>query len=82
MSRSVVHHNDHAAPALVRVAADGGVARGYAFGRVNQQQRHVRGFKMTPRHDDAHLFRHQLCLAFAADSGCIDEAQRAALELD
>ena len=65
----------------MRVASDGGIARTYALGGVDDQQRHVRGLKMPPRHHHAHLFRHQSRLALAADSCGIDEAQRVALEL-
>ena len=54
---------------------------GHAFGRVDHQQRHVRGFQMPPRHDHAQFFRHQLRLALAPDSRRIDKAQRVALEL-
>ena len=77
----LVHEDDDAAAALVRVAADGGVAGGHALGGVDDQQRHVRGFKVTARHDDAELFGHQVGLALAADAGRIDKAELAALEL-
>ena len=52
-----------------------------AFGGVDDQQRHVGGFKMAARHDDAQLFSHQVRFALAADACRVDKAQLAALEL-
>ena len=68
--------------ALVRIAADGGVGRGDSFRRIEDQQSHVRGFQMTPRHHDADLFGHQMRLALAPDAGRIDKPELVAFELD
>jgi hypothetical protein len=70
----LVHHDDDAAPALVGIAADGGVGRRHALGRVEHQQGHVRGFQVPPRHHHAHLFGHQVGLALAPDAGRIHKA--------
>ena len=78
----LVDDDDDAAPALVGIAADGGVGAGDALGCVDDQQGHVSRFKMTAGHDDAQLFCHQVGLALAADAGGVNKAELAALEFD
>ena len=78
----LVDQDDDAAPALVRIAADGSVGSGYALCGVDHQQRHVSRLKVTAGHDHAHLFGHQVRLALAADAGCIDKPELVALKLD
>ena len=78
----LVHNNDDAAAALVRVAADGCVAGRYAFRGIDDNQSYVSSLKMAPGHDDRHLFGHQVGLALAADAGRVDKAQHAAFELN
>ena len=77
-----VDDDDHRAPALVRIAGDGGITGGHAFDRVDDHQRHVGGFQMLARHHDGKLLGHQFGLALAADSGGVDEAVGLAVVLD
>ena len=77
-----VDDDDDGAPALVRVAGDGGIELAHAFGGVDDQQGNVGGFQMLARHHHRKLFRHQVSLAFAADAGGVDEAKRLAVVLD
>ena len=67
--------DDDAAAGLVRVAADGSVERGDAFGGVDDQDGEVCGFEVLASHDDGEFFRHQVGLALAADAGGVNEAE-------
>ena len=66
----------------MRVAADGGIRGGYAFGCVDDEQRDVGGFEMAACHDDGELFGHHVGLAFAANACGVDEAVLCAVVLD
>src|SRR3954469_20062060 len=57
----------------MRISADRGVKAGYAFYRVNHQQGDVSGLKMFARHHHRKFFRHQVGLAFAADSSSVNK---------
>src|SRR5450631_1687768 len=70
----LVDHDDDGASALVSVAGNCRIARGYAFHSVDQDERDIGGFEMLARHHDGELFGHQLGLALATDSGGVDEA--------
>src|SRR6185437_13718879 len=75
--------DDHnGAAAFVRVAADGGVGCGDAFGGVDDEERDVGGLKMAAGHDDGKLLGHEVGFALAADSGGVDDAELLAVVFD
>ena len=64
------------------VSSDRSIELADTFGGVDHQQRDVGTFEVLACHHDRKLFCHQMCLAFAANAGRIDEAETASVVLD
>src|SRR6185437_14915246 len=77
----IYDHNKRAA-GLLRVTGDSGVVRSHSQRAIDDEQRHVRAFKMTPRHHHAQLFSDETRFAFAADACRVEKPVHFSVLLD